>query len=86
MTETTAHTKSSKQKNSGGWNTKWVRNSNGSPLFGFPMVFYLNGMAAILTKTIGMVGTIAIAIAMTNHSKMEPLEIRTSKRSVYQCV
>ena len=25
---------------SGGWNTECVRNSNGNPLFGFPMVFY----------------------------------------------
>ena len=30
-----------------------------------------------------MVGTIAIAIAITDHSKTEPLEIRTSKRLVF---
>ena len=33
-----------------------------------------------------MVGTISIAIAITDHSKTEPLEIRTSKRWVFQCV
>ena len=34
----------------------------------------------------GMVWTIAIAIAVTEHSKTEPLEIQTSKSSVFQCV
>ena len=33
-----------------------------------------------------MVKTIAIAIAITYHSKTEPLEIRTSKHWLFQCV
>ena len=33
----------------------------------------------------GMVGTIAIAIAMTKHSKIELSEIQTSKHLVFQC-
>ena len=50
-------------------------------------------MAAIFIKPFGnrskmagfrMVGTLAIAIAKTGHSKTEPLEIRTSK--TFHCV
>ena len=51
--------------------------SNGSPLFGFSMVFYLNKMVAILSKPIGNPnGTIALAIVMTDHSNTKALKIR----------
>ena len=50
----------------------------------------LNKMAAIFLDFqcfgFGMAGTIAMAIAMTNHSKIEPLEIQTSKLSVFQYI
>ena len=64
---------------SGGWNTKRVLNSNGHPLFGFPMAFRFeqNGghFLWISNGSVFQVKTIAIAIAMTNHSKTEPLEM-----------
>ena len=45
-------------------------------------------MATILNKTfvLKMVGTIAVAITITDHSKTEPLEIWTSQCSVFQCI
>ena len=74
----------------GGWNTEHILYYNGSPLFGFPMAFRFkpNGSHFLGFQWFGfeMVGTIALAIALTNHSKTEPLEIQTSKYSVFQCV
>ena len=60
-----------------------------APCSVFQWCSVLNKMAAILLDFqwfgFRMVGTIALAIAITENSNTEPLEIRTSKRSVFQC-